>query len=305
MNLMLGAAAALAGLIVFGLVTALVLVATPEPPISEAKDVFNFASLRNAPTEINPPSLQRYAARDGEELVYRVYELTAQRILIFIHGSTYHGGGYHALAAALSHGGAAKVVLPNLRGHFQSGRRRGDIDYIGQLEDDLDDLIKFLRSTEHLSGPITLGGHSSGGGLTIRFAGGAHARDVSSYLPMAPIIPLSNAIRGRDAGGWASMHWKRLYGLLALNAIGIHGFTVCRSSNSTNRHSLDGPNAVVFLPAQRLLSSRFRYQTTSRARTTWSWSAPTTRRSTRRAARLCRRRAMAQMKSCRTSITSA
>jgi non-heme chloroperoxidase len=224
MNLMLGTAAALAGLIVIGLVTALVLVATPEPPISEPKDVFNFTSLHKAPTEIDPPSLRRYPARDGEQLAYRIYESSSDRILIFIHGSSYHGGGYHALASAISLGGAAKVVLPNLRGHYQSGRRRGDVDYIGQLEDDLDDLIAFLRASEQLRGPITLGGHSSGGGLAIRFAGGAHAADLSSTLLLAPIIPLSNAIRGGDAGGWANLHWMRLYGLLALNAVGIHGF---------------------------------------------------------------------------------
>ena len=223
MKIVLITLACIALLFAAGLVTALVEVAKREPPINEPKDVFDFTSLRKAATEIDPPSLRRYPARDGEQLAYRIYESTAERILIFIHGSSYHGGGYHALASAISLGGAAKVILPNLRGHYMSGQRRGDVDYIGQYEDDLDDLIKFLRS-QNLTGPITLGGHSSGGGLAIRFAGGAHARDVSSYLLMAPIIPQSAAIRGGTAGGWATLHWKRLYGLLALNAIGIHGF---------------------------------------------------------------------------------
>ncbi len=31
-------------------------------------------------------------------------------------------------------------------------------------------------------------------------------------------------IRGGDAGGWTVLNRRRLYGLLALNAIGIHGF---------------------------------------------------------------------------------
>src|SRR3984885_4860698 len=210
-------------LLVAGVVAALVLIATPQPPMSDAKDVFDFTAMRKTPTEIDPPSLRRYPARDGEQLAYRVYESTSDRILIFVHGSSYHGGGYHALASAISLSGAAKVVLPNLRGHYMSGRRRGDVDYIGQYEDDLDDLIKFLRG-EGLTGPITLGGHSSGGGLAIRFAGGAYAAEVSNYLLMAPIIPRSPAVRGGTAGGWANLHWKRLYGLLALNAIGIRGF---------------------------------------------------------------------------------
>jgi alpha-beta hydrolase superfamily lysophospholipase len=223
MNIILTVAACLVGLVVLGVVTALSLIVTPEPPIGEPKDVFDFTSLRNIPTEIDPPSLRRFPARDGERLAYRIYESTAERTLIFVHGSSYHGGGYHALASAVSLSGAAKVVLPNLRGHYQSGRRRGDVDYIGQLEDDLDDLIKFLRA-QHLTGPITLGGHSSGGGLAIRFAGGRYANEVSSYLLLAPIIPRSPSVRGGTAGGWADLHWRRLYGLLMLNAVGIHGF---------------------------------------------------------------------------------
>jgi non-heme chloroperoxidase len=170
------------------------------------------------------PSLLRYQARDGEQLAYRFYDSTAERILIFIHGSTYHGGGYHLLASFLSGAGAAKVVLPNLRGHYMSGRRRGDVDYVGQLEDDLVDLIAYLRA-EHQAGPITLGGHSSGAGLAIRFAGGAHGEaGISSYLLLSPIIPGAPSMRGGDAGGWANVNFKRLVGLLALNAIGVRGF---------------------------------------------------------------------------------
>ena len=222
-NVILAGAAGVGGPFLLGTATALWLVASPPPPMAKPRDVFDFASLRRTPTEIDLPSLRHFPARDGEELAYRIYDSTAERVLIFIHGSSYHGAGYHALAASLSLGGAAKVVLPNLRGHYQSGRRRGDIDYIGQLEDDLFDLIQFLR-TERLSGPITLGGHSSGGGLAIRFAGGVRARAVSSYLLLSPIIPRSPAVRQGTAGGWAQLHWRRLYGLLALNAIGIHGF---------------------------------------------------------------------------------
>jgi pimeloyl-ACP methyl ester carboxylesterase len=178
------------------------------------------ASPRSQPGEVRPP-LQRYPAHDGEALAWRFYDSPSDRILIFIHGSSYHGGGYHALAAAISGSGAAKVVLPNLRGHYQSGRRRGDVAYIGQLEDDLADLIGFLR-TQGLTGPITLGGHSSGGGLAIRFAAGRHAALVSRILLLSPVIPTSPAMRGGDAGGWAVLNMRRLYGLFLLNMLGLH-----------------------------------------------------------------------------------
>jgi alpha-beta hydrolase superfamily lysophospholipase len=212
-----------AGLFLLGVAAALVAVATREPKMPPPTDMLDFAALRHVAPEIGPPTLRRYPARDGEQLAYRLYESKSDRILIFIHGSSYHGGGYNALAAALSIGGAAKVVLPNLRGHYMSGRRRGDVDYIGQYEDDLDDLIGYLRA-QHLGGPITLGGHSSGGGLTIRFAGGRYAHEVSSFLLLAPIVPRSDAVRGGTAGGWAILNMRRLYGLLALNAVGIRGF---------------------------------------------------------------------------------
>ncbi len=223
MKVLLIIASCLVGLFVVGLVVAFALVASPPPPMPEPRDVFDFTSLRITPTDIDLPSLRRYQARDGEQLAYRYYDSAADRILIFIHGSSYHGAGYHALAAAISLGGAAKVVLPNLRGHYQSGRHRGDVEYVGQYEDDLDDLIKFLRAEGH-DGPITLGGHSSGGGLAIRFASGPYAREVSSYLIMTPIIPQSPVVRGGTAGGWVNLNLKRLFGLLVLNAIGIHGF---------------------------------------------------------------------------------
>ena len=210
-------------LAVAGLATALVMVASSPPPIANPRDVFGFAALKGAAPAADIPALKRYPARDGEGLAYRFYDSPAERVLIFVHGSSYHGAGYHALASAISRSGAAKVVLPNLRGHYLSGRRRGDVDYIGQLEDDLADLIVVLRR-EGLRGPVTLGGHSSGGGLAIRFAGGTHAADVSSYVVLSPVIPTAPSIRSGTAGGWANLHMRRLYGLLALNAVGISGF---------------------------------------------------------------------------------
>jgi non-heme chloroperoxidase len=215
--------ACLGGLFLLALATALVLVASSPPPRPKPQDVFGFSSLKGQAvnTEIPPP--KRYPARDGEELAYRFYDSSSDRVLIFIHGSSYHGGGYHALASFISQSGAAKVVLPNLRGHYQSGPRRGDVDYVGQYEDDIADLIAVLRR-DGMQGPVTLGGHSSGGGLVIRFAGGAHKDAVSNYLALSPVIPTSPAVRAGTAGGWATLHFRRLYGLLALNAIGIRGF---------------------------------------------------------------------------------
>jgi alpha-beta hydrolase superfamily lysophospholipase len=56
--------------------------------------------------------------------------------------------------------------VPGLRGHHNSGRS-GDIDYIGQLEDDLADFVAVLRPL-HPNASFTLIGFSSGGGFVLR-----------------------------------------------------------------------------------------------------------------------------------------
>lgn len=205
------------------LAAALFLAASPFPRIVQPRDVFGFEALGHRATPPGLPELKRYKTRDGSELAYRIYTSPSDRLLIFIHGSSYHGGGYHALAAAVSQSGAATVILPNLRGHYQSGRRRGDVDYVGQLDDDIADLISFLRA-EGFGGSLTLGGHSSGGGLAIRFAGGSYGSLVSHSVLLSPVIPTSPSVRGGTAGGWANLHRRRLFGLLALNAFGLHEF---------------------------------------------------------------------------------
>ena len=50
------------------------------------------------------------------------------------------------IVSYLSEEGIAHIITPDLRGHGFSPERRGDIDYIGQLEDDLADLISELKN---------------------------------------------------------------------------------------------------------------------------------------------------------------
>lgn len=207
-----------------GMVVAIVAIALPFPPMPAEADVFGFSSERDD-TATDLPPLQQFRARDGDALAYRFYDAASERILIFIHGSSYHGGGYHELATYVSQAGAAKVVLLNLRGHYFSGRRRGDVEYIGQYEDDVVDLIGELR-TQGRNGPIILGGHSSGAGFLLRFAGGQGPKQeaIAGYIALAPIIPRTAAVRGGNAGGWNVIDLPRILGLVALNIVGIHGF---------------------------------------------------------------------------------
>lgn len=97
-TVLLVAAASIFGLFVLALVAAFTLAASPSPPMPPPRDVFDFTSRQKISTDGDMPGLRRYPARDSKELAYRIYDSTAERILIFIHGSSYHGGGYHALA---------------------------------------------------------------------------------------------------------------------------------------------------------------------------------------------------------------
>ncbi len=57
----------------------------------------------------------------------------------------------------------------DLRGRGESGGRSGDVDHIGQYEEDLTDVVAALRSA-HPDRGFVLSGHSMGGGIAQRFA---------------------------------------------------------------------------------------------------------------------------------------
>ena len=102
--------------------------------------VFDFKSIKTHYPEA--PPLSKFSARDGASLSYRFYDSSCKDVAcILLHGSSAHGEYLHPLASHLSSHGAGQVYVPNIRGHYMSGSSRGDCAYIGQLEDDLVDLL--------------------------------------------------------------------------------------------------------------------------------------------------------------------
>lgn len=168
------------------------------------------------------PALQSYRARDGASLDYRFYPSDSDKLLILLHGSGWHSQQFYLLAKFISEQGLAQVVTPDLRGHGVHPQRRGDIDYIGQFEDDLADLIKVTADSQVRK--IIMGGHSSGGGLAIRFAGGEYGQSVDAYLLLAPFIFYNAPTTRPNAGGWAKPYTARIIGLSMLNNLGVHKF---------------------------------------------------------------------------------
>src|SRR5262244_1184569 len=69
--------ACLVALCLAAVLTALALAASSPPRIEDPRDVFGFSSLKTGTPRAELLALQRYVARDGEELAYRFYESPA------------------------------------------------------------------------------------------------------------------------------------------------------------------------------------------------------------------------------------
>lgn len=190
------------------------------PRVSGAGSL-NFDTLRNGTDRNNRPELQTYLARDGQALSFAHYPADTHRHLILLHGSGYHGDYLAPLARYVSDSGTANVYLMNIRGHHQSGETRGDISYVGQLEDDITDFIAERRVADRQARFI-IGGHSSGGALAIRYAASDYGGSVDNVLALAPILGHRAPTALESSGGWAHISLPRIIGLSMLNTVGIH-----------------------------------------------------------------------------------
>lgn len=193
--------------------------------VKPAKESFRFADLLALRDQIaEMPPLEQYRARDGAALSFRRYPATSSRHLILVHGSSGHSAYLHAFARYLSARNIANVHAPDLRGHGPSPQRRGDIDYVSQLEDDLADLVAHVAKTATTDARFLIGGHSSGGGLALRFSGCRHRALVRGVILLAPYLGhAAPMVKGR-AGGWARANVPRIIGISALDALGVRRF---------------------------------------------------------------------------------
>lgn len=193
--------------------------------MNDSREPFNFAELfplRDQIAEMSP--LEPYQTRDGSVLSFRRYPAESNTHLILIHGSSAHSALLHAFAKYLSQRNAANIYAPDLRGHGPSPQRRGDIDYIGQLEDDLADLIAHLKKSASKDARFMVGGHSSGGGLTLRFSGGPHGYLAQGFILLAPYLGHAAPMVKRNAGGWVRADILKIVGIAVLNGLGIKRF---------------------------------------------------------------------------------
>jgi non-heme chloroperoxidase len=188
---------------------------TPHP-MGSIVDPFSSVDFSDLP----PPA--SFTARDGTKLAYRSYPPAAstsgEGCVVLIHGSSATSSSMHPMAKELSAAGFTTYAL-DVRGHGGSGDK-GQIGYIGQLEDDLTDFIRAVSPPA----PVTLVGFSSGGGFALRFAGGSGQDLFQSYLFLAPFLSQDAPNLRPAGGGWASVGVPRIIALAILNRFGLRTF---------------------------------------------------------------------------------
>jgi alpha-beta hydrolase superfamily lysophospholipase len=202
-------------------VIALVLTAMVAAPLTRPAPLASISETARAVDRSTMPGVKRFQARDGTALGYRHYPArtaAVEQIAMLVHGSTGSSASAHALAAALAARGVETWAI-DIRGHGASGTR-GDIGYIGQLEDDLADLVAVVRKTAPTA-PLTLIGHSAGGGFALRIAGSSIQSLFARTVLLAPYLGFNAPTNRPHSGGWANPDVPRFIGVAALRSIGI------------------------------------------------------------------------------------
>ena len=203
------------------------------PPMQSVSDPFKSVDFSDL------PPVQRFAARDGVQIAYRTYGQAnsgSKGSVVLVHGSAARSDSMHPLAKGFAAADYLAYAL-DIRGHGESGTK-GQIAYIGQLEDDLEDFLKAVLPP----GEKSLIGFSAGGGFALRFAADARQHLFENYLLLAPFLSQEATTYRPASGGWASVGLPRILGLVALNAV---GFTRLNHLAVTS-YAL-GPEAQTFL----------------------------------------------------------
>ncbi|MEE8400415.1 MAG: alpha/beta fold hydrolase, partial [Desulfobacterales bacterium] len=168
---------------------AFVLINGPDPTFSETS-VFSISSAENEGiVEMLKQDYEfqehRFEARDGASLYARHYAADAGVTLLLLHGLSGNSYTFNTTCGKIRKAMDAEIYALDHRGHGESAGRRGDVDYIGQYEDDVADVIAKIRAAKP-EGRLILAGHSMGGGIALRYAMKNNPSDVDGYLLFAP-----------------------------------------------------------------------------------------------------------------------
>ena len=200
---------------------ALVLTAMIAWPLTRPPELRSVSEAARAVDRSTMPPIEHFSARDGTNLAYRHYPARGAatgKIAIVVHGSSGSSPAVHALSDALAARGV-ETYAPDMRGHGGSGTR-GDIAYMGQLENDMEDFVAVVRKAWPTQ-PITLLGHSAGGGFVLRVASSPIKTLFARTVMLAPYLGYDAPTNRPNSGGWARADVPRIFALMALRRLGI------------------------------------------------------------------------------------
>lgn len=169
-----------------------------------------------------------FLTRDKHRIfAYRFLKKSANTIIL-IHGVKSDGRGYLQTAALLQQATQAEVYAIDLRGHGKSYGKSGDVDYVNQYADDINDIVKTIRKKKP-NGKIIIAGHSMGGGITLKYAMSGYKEKVDGFLLFAPLLgqnspafPQGQAEAKDTTEPFMKIHIARIIGLKMLNEINMH-----------------------------------------------------------------------------------
>lgn len=183
----------------------------------------DFAELDTVSIDRLSPEPQAYQSRSGDTLHFREFLGSGSTGFILLHGSGTEGRYLSPLANFLQQSFSATVLVPDLRGHGHSTLGTpGDVKHLGQLEEDIEDLlVQYKRDNPDKS--FYLLGHSSGGGLALKLAASQRAA-FEGYVLLAPFLGYRAPMVRPSSAEWVQVSLGRYAGISALNRVGIDAF---------------------------------------------------------------------------------
>lgn len=201
------------------ILTLIVLINWPIP-IKENIKNYDYSSIDTTSVKTYKKEELWIEMRDRNKLFNRIYPSQSKTVLILIHGSGSESRYLKTLAGNLSENNIATVLTPDLRGHGRNLLDQPDIDHIGQLEEDIEEIIKYAKDSLGAK-KIMLAGHSSGGGLVLRYLANPELIKVNKAIMIAPYLGHDAPTVRPNSGGWVTVGIKRWVGLSILNSLGI------------------------------------------------------------------------------------
>ena len=213
--------------------TAIVLIYTPDPvfsvtPVFSADDAEAQGILKMLKQDYVYQE-HTFTVRDGAGLFARQYAADSDTTILLLHGVAGDSFLLNTSCGMIREATDAEIFALDHRGHGKSPGKPGDIDYIGQYEDDVADVIAEIRARKP-GGTLILAGHSMGGGIALRYAMKDGPSNVDGYLLFAPHLGFNSPTtypppEMKSSGEpWFKLHTTRLIGLFMLNIFQIKGF---------------------------------------------------------------------------------